>query len=1016
MAAVSQKIPNLLGGVSQQPDPVKLPGQVRAADNVYLDPTFGCRKRPGTEHVGVLSVGESVPATARWFSIFRDNNERYAVALYTNPDLAIKVWDLNDGSERTVNISESASAYFSGATQNTVEQISIADYTLIVNKDAEVSMNTDTSAETEKAALVTIDQVAYNTTYNIDLAKDGDSAPSKVYTATGVEVIPGSYELEDGGSCAQSGAETFVQASGAKTALTFRLINQCTAYLAGSNYVRYKVKTLKNTDGDDIAPGQDGDTLIENYRDGEGTFVFSQKWRYQDRPATDNRPAFKGWTASLAIENETYGFPNDNPSNRYIRGDLGGRCKVDEVVGKPGGNARYVSRHKVDVQLINGGVGWRAGDTTSVSMNGRSYTIRVTKDRYTFAYNSAGTATFTTPANATSGVLDVGAVVSGLVGAVNGITNFRADAVGNVIKITNTGGRDFNLSVRGGVTNKAMTVIKGLARDVAELPSQCFDNYLVKVNNTDDAEADDYYVRFYAEAPGIPGAGTWTETVAPGVKTTLNSSTMPHALIRQADGSFTLDALNTESAFGGWAAREVGDETTNPEPTFVGRKVSNLFFFSNRLGFLSEDAVIMSQPGDYFNFFSGSAIAVSDADPIDLTASSTIPAILKGVVGTAKGLVLFAEKSQFLLASQELVFSSATVKLTEISNYSYKSDVLPLNSGVSIAFLSENQTYSKVMEMAVDSVENRPDVADITRAVPEYLPPRFIWGEVLPNNNMLVYGEGTENVYVFKFFNNGESRELAGWSRWIYPAQVKLFASEDDLMYIVLYDGIKYILCRSELTDDPDQAPLDVGFSSFSPRIDNTLNKDFFIEEPIDNTYSKLRYPEATVIDGSNPLNLVVTDGSYKGTFIEVVPQSDETGPYFEVARDYITEPYVIGNQYIASVELPAIFFKSDNKADRVNVPMVSFLYLDLYYSGRYEVVLNRIGYAPVYKSIEITPANIYDANEVPAAEIGEATVPIFSPGNISMVTINAPDPFPSSITGYSWEGTYNNRGVRPLR
>ena len=29
MAAVSQKISNLLGGVSQQPDPIKLPGQVR---------------------------------------------------------------------------------------------------------------------------------------------------------------------------------------------------------------------------------------------------------------------------------------------------------------------------------------------------------------------------------------------------------------------------------------------------------------------------------------------------------------------------------------------------------------------------------------------------------------------------------------------------------------------------------------------------------------------------------------------------------------------------------------------------------------------------------------------------------------------------------------------------------------------------------------------------------------------------------------------------------------------------
>ena len=113
MAAVSQKIPNLLGGVSQQPDPVKLPGQVREAENVYLDPTFGCRKRPSTEFVAQLST--DVPRDARWFPIFRDNNERYAVAIYNNPTLVLRVWDLNDGVERTVTISDSAETYFQGA-------------------------------------------------------------------------------------------------------------------------------------------------------------------------------------------------------------------------------------------------------------------------------------------------------------------------------------------------------------------------------------------------------------------------------------------------------------------------------------------------------------------------------------------------------------------------------------------------------------------------------------------------------------------------------------------------------------------------------------------------------------------------------------------------------------------------------------------------------------------------------------------------------------------------------------
>ena len=300
---------------------------------------------------------------------------------------------------------------------------------------------------------------------------------------------------------------------------------------------------------------------------------------------------------------------------------------------------------------------------------------------------------------------------------------------------------------------------------------------------------------------------------------------MPHALVRQADGSFTLDALNSDSAFGGWAPREVGDEKSNPEPTFVGRGISNMFFYANRLGFLSEDSVVMSQPGDYFNFFIVSALTISDADPIDLTASSTKPAILKAAVGSPKGLILFAETSQFLSTS-EIAFASSTVKLTEISNYFYKSRVLPLNSGVSVSFISESQTYSKVMEMAVDSMENRPVVADITRVIPEYLPTNFEWGEVMPNNNMLLYGNKSQDVYVFKFFNNGDERQLAGWTRWSYPAVSTSSLLKMTCAISSCTTARSTSWCTSKLIDDPDEAPIDVGFSSFTPRLDIMVDSE----------------------------------------------------------------------------------------------------------------------------------------------------------------------------------------------
>ena len=83
MAAISQTINNVLGGIGQQPDPVKLPGQVKDAVNVYLDPTFGASKRQGTEFIAKLA--DDIPADAKWFLIFRDNKERYVFCIYKKP-------------------------------------------------------------------------------------------------------------------------------------------------------------------------------------------------------------------------------------------------------------------------------------------------------------------------------------------------------------------------------------------------------------------------------------------------------------------------------------------------------------------------------------------------------------------------------------------------------------------------------------------------------------------------------------------------------------------------------------------------------------------------------------------------------------------------------------------------------------------------------------------------------------------------------------------------------------------
>ena len=78
MPAVTQLIPNFLGGVSRQNDDKKLQNQVTECLNGYPDATFGLLKRPGMKYTNVLNKAGSAGAFtkaelagASWFFIDR---------------------------------------------------------------------------------------------------------------------------------------------------------------------------------------------------------------------------------------------------------------------------------------------------------------------------------------------------------------------------------------------------------------------------------------------------------------------------------------------------------------------------------------------------------------------------------------------------------------------------------------------------------------------------------------------------------------------------------------------------------------------------------------------------------------------------------------------------------------------------------------------------------------------------------------------------------------------------------
>lgn len=172
MALISQSIPNLINGVSQQPASLRLSTQAELQENGFSDVVSGLQKRPSTQHIADLGVISNLDK-AFIHTIRRDENEFYSMVIDTAG--TIRVFD-KDGVSKTVT--NNAASYLSGLTNPNQElaAVSIADATFIVNKNTTVAKGTATAPSRNPEALVYVKQADYSSTYKLTITKGGSSS------------------------------------------------------------------------------------------------------------------------------------------------------------------------------------------------------------------------------------------------------------------------------------------------------------------------------------------------------------------------------------------------------------------------------------------------------------------------------------------------------------------------------------------------------------------------------------------------------------------------------------------------------------------------------------------------------------------------------------------------------------------------------------------------------------------------------------------------------------------------
>ena len=101
MSSVSQIIPNFIGGINDQPDELKKPGQVRDAVNVIPDVVKGLYKRPGYEKVNdePFDVGNGT-----WFHMYTEEPEGRFVVFIGQSNGGVQIFNADTGERMEVGL------------------------------------------------------------------------------------------------------------------------------------------------------------------------------------------------------------------------------------------------------------------------------------------------------------------------------------------------------------------------------------------------------------------------------------------------------------------------------------------------------------------------------------------------------------------------------------------------------------------------------------------------------------------------------------------------------------------------------------------------------------------------------------------------------------------------------------------------------------------------------------------------------------------------------------------------
>jgi len=990
MASVTQLIPTLTGGISQQPDELKVPGQVNVADNVLPDVTHGLLKRPGGQFVDSLSDGTNNSVTnGKWFHYYRDENEQYIGQVSRAGD--INMWRCSDGQEMTVTYTPAQSTaltnYLTHSNDEDIQTLTVNDFTFLTNRTKTVSMSTTVEPVRPPEAFIELKTIKYASQYSLNLFDNTNTTSISTVTRISVEQVKSSNNY------CQSGG--YMVEHSTRLSQTFR----CSAD-AGNG-------------ADDQGPNV-------------GTRIFDITSGQQ---LTDTNAVGGTKTSPTGTTATNYSYTPTiyNASNSSVTGRKNLYFRIT-CTGQsyPISASAYRTRYTVTNDLLYGGEGWEVGDYFNVWMKDAYYKVTIEEVSTSQVQANLGLirpnpTPFDTKTTVTAQAV-IGSLREAILGTSYSGTNtlygwrndtangYHVEQIGNGLYISRpTAQGSFNASTPN---SSLINVISDSVLTVDDLPSQCKHGMVVKVSNTDSTENDDYFVKFFGNNDR-DGEGVWEECAKPGTLIEYDKATMPIKLVRTNSTTFTLSQVDYEQCNAGDTTAVTG---TNPRATFVGKTINKMVFFRNRLVMLSDENIIMSRPGNFFNFWARTAVTFSNIDVIDISVSSTYPAIVYDAIQVNAGLLVFTKNQQFMLTTDSDVLSPMTAKINALANYNFNFKTNPISLGTTVGFLDNANKYSRFFEISNLLREGEPIVVEQSKVVSTLFNNDLKLISNSRENSLIFFSEeDTSTLYGYRYFQSGNQRKMEAWFNWTLTGTIRYHCMLDDALYVVVKNGTKDQLLKYSIQLDSSSNFVTSGVD-FPVHLDHSMETSGWTYNAATNKSTKAKpvglestTAQLAAYDNSNNNSGVQNLGRYGKITVN--------GSNLELDGDWSGETFIIGYLFDMNIQIPTIYLRSqsgeswraDTRCDLV-IHRIKFNFGNI---GVYTVTIDKQGKPTFTEEREVNQANLSTANNPNFLQGSFETIPCYERNKTLTINVSSKHPTPATLLSYNWEGDYNQKNYR---